>query len=381
MNVKNLFQGFNPSKLLVYACLLLFSFLLALKLDGNIAWSYWGVFMPIWFWKFMAICGASVGSYIWWRNPQYRCLVMQQAENVHPDGGKPALEPSSSSRSSSSASIAISVLHLGLPARTGRSRVSCSVPYNMLLQFIFIPSALDRDHRMELGGQVILDSATWIVLSVALIGVLYAVHPPGALVLLQVTDINPGAAARQRLLSRPPTRCSSFAPCLACRGSSHRRRRRGAAARWLRPRRNRHGGGGHPGHGHHILLCNKLDGESKTRYVVICLPLYLSLFTLMVMSFGSKGGNHWWFGIRKDFCQFLLGVCPLLQEYGNISYTIQRDEHGDRAPEHRGGGGRGRGRGSAGMQKSDSSSSTKGLIAVEPEFRPVVPVVSIETPD
>ena len=27
-----------------------------------------------------------------------------------------------------------------------------------------------------------------------------------------------------------------------------------------------------------------------------------------------------WFGIRKDFCHFLLGLCPLLQEYGNISY-------------------------------------------------------------
>ena len=28
-----------------------------------------------------------------------------------------------------------------------------------------------------------------------------------------------------------------------------------------------------------------------------------------------------WFGIRKDFCQFLLSVFPLLQEYANIAYN------------------------------------------------------------
>lgn len=28
-----------------------------------------------------------------------------------------------------------------------------------------------------------------------------------------------------------------------------------------------------------------------------------------------------WFGIRKDFCHFLLSVFPLLQEYANIAYN------------------------------------------------------------
>ncbi|KAK7582758.1 hypothetical protein V9T40_014203 [Parthenolecanium corni] len=28
-----------------------------------------------------------------------------------------------------------------------------------------------------------------------------------------------------------------------------------------------------------------------------------------------------WFGLRKDFCQFLLGICPFLQEYANIAYN------------------------------------------------------------
>ncbi|CAG2062893.1 unnamed protein product [Timema podura] len=44
------------------------------------------------------------------------------------------------------------------------------------------------------------------------------------------------------------------------------------------------------------------------------------------MSFGAKGGNRWWFGIRKDFCHFLLSLCPFLQEYANIAYSLQNDD-------------------------------------------------------
>ena len=29
-----------------------------------------------------------------------------------------------------------------------------------------------------------------------------------------------------------------------------------------------------------------------------------------------------WFGIRKDFCEYLLGMIPCLQEYGNTSYKF-----------------------------------------------------------
>jgi len=39
----------------------------------------------------------------------------------------------------------------------------------------------------------------------------------------------------------------------------------------------------------------------------------------LLSSFSLAG----WFGIRKDFCTFLLGICPCLQEYGNISYSAQ----------------------------------------------------------
>ena len=37
-----------------------------------------------------------------------------------------------------------------------------------------------------------------------------------------------------------------------------------------------------------------------------------------------------WFGMRRDFCSFLLTVCPCLREYGNISYTKQSNNNNSR---------------------------------------------------
>lgn len=77
---------FHFSKFLIYACLLLFSVLLSLRLDGFIQWSYWAVFAPIWLWKLMVIIGASVGTGVWAHNPQYRsvkCFVGHFLRNKH----------------------------------------------------------------------------------------------------------------------------------------------------------------------------------------------------------------------------------------------------------------------------------------------------------
>lgn len=73
MNLQSLFEDFNPSRFLVYCCLLAFTLLFSLRLDGVISWNYWVVFLPLWIWKFMVIVGAVVGSYVWWTHPQYRC--------------------------------------------------------------------------------------------------------------------------------------------------------------------------------------------------------------------------------------------------------------------------------------------------------------------
>ncbi|XP_020319411.1 transmembrane protein 185-like isoform X3 [Oncorhynchus kisutch] len=75
-----------------------------------------------------------------------------------------------------------------------------------------------------------------------------------------------------------------------------------------------------------ILLVHKLDGHYSSSYVSVFVPLWVSLVTLMATTFGQKGGNHWWFGIRKDFCQFLLELFPFLREYGNVSYDLHHED-------------------------------------------------------
>jgi hypothetical protein len=78
-----------------------------------------------------------------------------------------------------------------------------------------------------------------------------------------------------------------------------------------------------------------------------------------------------WFGIRKDFCHFLLSLCPFLQEYANIAYSLQSDEGGRRgqsAPE--------------GMVDAPSLDMKPDKRFKKTEFlKPVVPVISIDMPD
>ena len=56
----------HAGRFLVFTCLLLFGILLSFRLEGVIDGSYWGVFVPLWFWKFAMIAGCAVGirSYI-----------------------------------------------------------------------------------------------------------------------------------------------------------------------------------------------------------------------------------------------------------------------------------------------------------------------------
>ena len=93
------------------------------------------------------------------------------------------------------------------------------------------------------------------------------------------------------------------------------------------------------------------------KYNVKCPCQFHSVLLTQSLSFTG------WFGIRKDFCDFLLGTCPFLQEYGNISCKFSESIFLRPPPEE---------------------------TAVEPQRKPVmheypakcvVPVVSIEMPD
>ncbi|XP_075248748.1 uncharacterized protein LOC142341581 isoform X2 [Convolutriloba macropyga] len=60
------------SKFIVYLSILLFLLLLALKLDGLLAISFWSVFTPLFVWKTLVVVGAFVGSIVWCASPQLR---------------------------------------------------------------------------------------------------------------------------------------------------------------------------------------------------------------------------------------------------------------------------------------------------------------------
>lgn len=65
--------------------------------------------------------------------------------------------------------------------------------------------------------------------------------------------------------------------------------------------------------------------------------------------------------MRKDFCSFVLGVCPLLQEYANIAYHSERRGNGVEMEQH---------------EKNEVSKIKKADL-----MKPVLPIVSIEMPD
>ncbi|XP_076256361.1 transmembrane protein 185B isoform X2 [Rhynchophorus ferrugineus] len=110
-----------------------------------------------------------------------------------------------------------------------------------------------------------------------------------------------------------------------------------------------------------VLLANKLDEDIRISYTAVVSPLFISFVTLILMSFSAKGANKWWFGIRKDFCSFILGACPLLQEYGNIAYHTERRPNG--------------------VELEQQSEKQNTHIKKADLMKPVLPIISIEMPD
>lgn len=77
-----------------------------------------------------------------------------------------------------------------------------------------------------------------------------------------------------------------------------------------------------------------------------------------------------WFGIRKDFSQFLLSICPVLQEYANIAYSSGRTADNERDPDSA--------TDAAPPDTSNGKEKSKKLSEIN---KPVVPIVSIDMPD
>ncbi|UYV60379.1 TMEM185A [Cordylochernes scorpioides] len=367
------------SKFVVYVCLWLFTLLLTLRLDGIITWSYWAVFLPLWFWKTLMIAGALGGSYVWWRHPQFRvegegyvhykammstlalqfllmlfeilvCDKLQNHTHLWILVFTPLIFVSIISvaiciwavKHDRSCEPGMGWLNANLGQRPTYGLLAASwIPaivfgnrlYSALLfatmmeffcsvnvlQFIFLALRLDG---FILWNWVVVFVPLWIVMCLAIMGVLYAVI--FATILLKTPEVS--HEQRRTSLHSAVSYSLIVVPLLV----------------FL------------------VLLSNKLDSDSRLSYTAVAIPLHFTFAVLVLLSFGSKGCNHWWFGVRKDFCQFSLGICPLLQEYGNISYSLHSDEPEPlpKPPPRKAGGG-----------------------CLRPECRPVVPALQIDVPD
>lgn len=67
--------------------------------------------------------------------------------------------------------------------------------------------------------------------------------------------------------------------------------------------------------------------------------------------------------MRKDFCSFVLGACPLLQEYANIAYHTERRTNNSVELQQQ-------------NVKHDKTNLKKSDL-----HKPVLPIISIEMPD
>ncbi|CAG0883698.1 unnamed protein product [Cyprideis torosa] len=324
MNLHSFFRGFNPSKFIVYLCLLLFTICFALRLDGVITWSWWAVFIPIWVWKFFVIFGALVGSYVWWRYPlsrfegeayiQYKAMLIALALHLlllmfellvcdKLESGRHlwtlVFVPL----------VFISILCVAVCIwavkhdRSFEMELFCAVN---VLQFIFL--ALKLDGFITWSWEVVF-TPLWIIMCISLVGVLYSLI--FASILWRSSEVD----SEQRRASIHSAIGYTFLVRLRfpfCDMPTWRQC----------PMRSIH----ELSQFSQVLLANKLDAFTDMSYLVTISPLFVSFATLVCMSFGSRVGNYWWFGIRKDFCHFLLIMFPCLQEYGNISYSLHSDD-------------------------------------------------------
>lgn len=105
----------------------------------------------------------------------------------------------------------------------------------------------------------------------------------------------------------------------------------------------------------HMFLLNDSGSLILISSILITILSHLKNITILMFNFLG------WFGMRKDFCSFVLGACPLLQEYANIAYHSERRTNGvELQPQ---------------VEHKEKTVKRADLL------KPVVPIISIEIPD
>lgn len=305
MDLRRAFENFAPTKALVFLMLLIFTITLSLRLDGTIEWSYWVIFLPLWIWKLTVLFGFFAGVIIWARNPQYRSESRVEFKAMVISSASQLLlclfEILACDTFETSRIrwvfvfvplLVMCVSGVGICIWAAKSQRSFDLEFLITANILFFIFLLLRLDRVVLWSWSVVFIPVWIAMSAAIVVVIYGLIL--ALILWRSPEIMPEQRGNSLCLALGYV-CVVF-PMLVFE----------------------------------ILLVQKLDKEIDTSFVLVCLPLIWSLIVLICMSFTSRApSNRWWFGVRKDFCQFFLEACPFLQEYGNISYKIGRANRSD----------------------------------------------------
>lgn len=298
MNLKGLFQDFNPSKCVVYLSLLIFTLLVGLRLDGFVLWSFYVVFIPLWIWKLVVFVGVTVGFAIWIRHPEYRresnvdLQAMLIASGFHL---VLLLFELLLCTKLEYDIVSYRVVFIPIYCMSLMAVIGCVWGYRHERQleletffsinvFQFICLSLKWDGVIS-WSWVVVFVPLWIMLTLLSVCVLYYII--WALLFMRSPEITNNQ--RNGHLVNSFMSCFIVIPLLTFM----------------------------------IMLVRQLDGYAPdAHFITTFIPLELSLVSLIVTSFYQKGGNQWWFGMRKDFCEFILDAIPFLREYGNISYKF-----------------------------------------------------------
>ncbi|CAF0728423.1 unnamed protein product [Adineta ricciae] len=307
MDTSQYIRSCNPARFVITGSLLIFSILFASRLDGYIQISYWLVFLPLFIWKMLVIFGACTGVFIWCKSGEQNRILRS------PDNDCRALiiyffmhillftfEILTCDKLENGLEIQWILCFTPLLLCTVVSFISClwllKTQRNFLIPtfitinglfFLFFPLRLDY---FSVWRYSIVFIPVWISLCIAIIFVFIKI------ILALVHRCSRRIVTNQREITTI-TEAILYALMFIPLGIFA------------------------------ILLVERLDKEedqqlSKLSYSIIVIPLYISLIAWMMFSFGASDGNPWWFGLRRDLCEILLGRCPVISLYFNNQYKF-----------------------------------------------------------
>ncbi|CAF3615581.1 unnamed protein product [Rotaria socialis] len=308
MDTSRYIQSCNPARFVVTFALLIFSILFALKLDGYISISYWLIFLPLFLWKMLVVIGACTGVFFWCKNGDRDRIIRA------PDNDCRALiiyfflhififtfEILTCDKLENNLEIRWIVCCIPLYLCTFLTFLSClwslKVQRNFLIQafisanglfFLFFPLRLDSSITWR---YVVVFIPVWISLCIALLFVI------SKLILAIVHRCSRRLIANQRessTITEAIIYGIMFIPFAIFA----------------------------------ILLVDRLDLEEtesigKVSFTVIAIPLWVTLIAWLTFSFGATDSNPWWFGLRLDLCEIILGQCSFITLYFNNKFKFE----------------------------------------------------------